>query len=286
MIRRILVPFDGSPSSRSALSIACNISGIIGAELVGLYVEDESRFVDVSLAAAIAENVTANPIINHPLPPEQMLEVEEEVAGERAVLRQLFRELCADDEVEAEFLSARGAPAEVIAEKARAADYIIMGSSGLHRGRDHAPDGATVEALLRATTRPVLVLPDEPVGQARAVIAYDGSRASERALAAGAEICSICEIRDVHVLSVGFSAEETKRIQAPALEYLAAYGLTPVAASASGKAGDAIGRYADEVDTSVLVLGAFGSNRLSEMLFGSTTHDVLRYGGAATLLVG
>ena len=52
-----------------------------------------------------------------------------------------------------------------------------------------------------------------------------------------------------------------------------------------GRAGDEILRYADHVDASVIALGAFGSNRLKEAIFGSTTDTVLKGANAAVLLV-
>lgn len=286
MIKRILVPFDGSPSSRSALSIAGSISGIVHAELISLFVEDEARFLDLSLATAIAENVSAQPISGQPLPPDEMLEAEEKIAEERRQLERAVQAICEDTDADAQFVSVRGAPAQVIGHHAKTADLVVMGNSGLHRGQEYIPAGTTIESVLRMTARPVLVVPQEPIGQSTVVIAYDGSRTAERALIAGAELAFICGMTEVHLLTVGFSEEDAFQIQAPALRYLEAYGLQAEGITSSGRAAEAIVAYAEEAEASLLVLGAFGSNRIKELFFGSTTQAVIQKGDIATLLVG
>lgn len=286
MIRRILVAFDGSPSSEAALSIAGSLAGLTDAELIGLFVEDQSRFMHVSLSAAVLQNAVGEAVVPIPLPPEDLIAAEEEVEEESRALYELFQDRCQTAKVRGRFLSLHGVPEEVISERAKSVDFVVLGNCGrssLQLGFQHS--AVTVNGLLRTTTRPVLVVPEEALGESRLVIAYDGSLASERALRAGAEFAEISEMEAVHLFTIAGSEEEAAAIQAPALEYLTAYGLEVITGHDKGRAGDEILRYADHVDASVIALGAFGSNRLKEAIFGSTTDTVLKGANAAVLLV-
>ena len=286
MIRRILVAFDGSPSSEAALSIAGSLAGLTDAELIGLFVEDQSRFMHISLGAAVLQNAVGEPMIPMPLPPEDLIAAEEEVEEESKALYELFQDRCQTAKVRGRFLSLHGIPEEVISGRAKSVDFVVLGNCGrssLQLGFQHS--AVTVNGLLRATTRPVLVVPEEALGESRLVIAYDGSAASERALRAAAEFAEISEMEAVHLFTIAGSDEEALEIQSPALEYLTAYGLEVIANHEKGRVGDEILRYADQVDASVIALGAFGANRIREAIFGSTTDAVLKGARAAVLLV-
>lgn len=285
MIRSILIPFDGSPASFTALSIACSISGIEKAALCGLFVEDEKRFSDLSLATAIAENLSGAPIVPQPLPPEEMLEVEEEVAREGSLLESEFRRVCEESEVEGSFSRRRGEPAEVIVDDAKRVDLVVIGKSGFATEKQPQTVSSTIEHLLRSTARPVLVVPDDAIGQSSIVIAYDGSRAAERALMIGAALAEICEIEEVHLISVGSKQSSLAELQQPAIEYLSHYPLKVVPVCREGKAAEVIAEYSQHCDASMIVLGAFGSNRFKELVFGSTTKQVLEHQETAVLLV-
>ncbi len=285
MIRSLLIPFDGSPASFAALSIACSIAGIEKARVCGLFVEDQKRFSELSLASAIAENLSGAPILPQPLPPEEMLEVEEAVAREGNLLESEFRRVCEESDVEGVFSRSRGVPAEVIVRHAKSVDLVLIGKSGFETAKQPQNVSTTIEHLLRSSSRPVLVVPDDVIGESSIVIAYDGSRAAERALAIGAALAEVCEIEEVYLITVGSDESARTELQQPAIEYLTHYALKVTPVTRDGKAAEVIAEYAQKCDASVVVLGAFGSNRLKELVFGSTTKEVLEHQETAILLV-
>ena len=284
MIKSLLVPFDASAASLSALSIACSISGLTHASLIGLHVSDERRLSRVPLSTALAGSIGIAPIVDAPLPPDELLSVEEKLEHEAKDLLRVFDERCAQARVAGKFVTKLGIPADTIIDAARTVDFVVVGNSGEHEGIDHGQRGLTTNALLHHTTRPVLVVPEEPEGDSRIVIAYDGSAASERVLRAAAEFAEVTQLNEVHLLTISSDSEQCERVQRLALEYLSAYDLELTRAVAQGKPAEAIVRYVDEVDASVLALGAFGQNRLTERIFGSTTSAVLKQTSAAVLL--
>lgn len=284
MIKSLLVPFDGSPSSLSALSIACSISGLTHAKLFGLHIKDQRRLTHIPLTSALAGSIGMAPIVEIPLPPEELLKAEEKLDNEIQALIKVFDERCAQARVSGQFVSKLGFPAEVIIESARSVDFVVIGNSGQHEGIDQLQSGLTTNALLHSTTRPVLVVPEEPAGESRIVIAYDGSAASERALRAAAEFAEVTQLNDVHLLTISGEPDVYEKLQKAALEYLSSYDIELTRAVSQGKPAEVIAQYVEDVDASVLALGAFGHNRLTERIFGSTTSAVLKQTTAAVLL--
>ncbi len=287
MIHRVLVAFDGSPASESALSIACSISGLTASELIGLFVEDSARFFQETFGMSLIQKLAGEMTTPTPLPPEQIAEVERVIEEESSGLALRFKDYCEKSRVVGRFLSIKGNPEEVIAECARSVDFVVIGSCGecsLNLGSEHSV--TTINSLLRNTSRPVLVVPEEALGESRLVIAYDGSLAAERTLRAAAEFAETSELETVHLITISSSNESGAELQRPAVEYLKAYDIEVVPVILTGKPAEEIIKYAEKVDASVVALGAFGSNRIKEALFGSVTTEILSNShGTAVLLV-
>lgn len=284
MIRSILVPVDGSPSSKSALNITCSIACLIDARVLGLFVQDADRFKHLPFASALAASVGAQPAIEAPLPPDKLLEEEEHVEEESLELHQAFQAQCDQAKVRGKFLCRRGMPAEEITAMARTVDLLVIGNSGKHAGVEYKESGLTTNAVLHNTTRPVLVVPEEPAGESRLVIAYDGSAAAERVLRAAAEAATIAKLGEVHILTVGDDVEKARSVQRSAVLYLSNYEFSVVPALFRGEPNQVIADYVEDVDASILALGAFGSSRLRERIFGSTTLTALKQPNIAVLL--
>ncbi|MCB0344811.1 MAG: universal stress protein [Bdellovibrionales bacterium] len=284
MIRSILVPIDGSPASDAALSISCSISCLIDARVIGLFVQDADRFKHVPLASALAASIGAQPAIEAPLPPAKLLEAEENVEAESLDLFQEFQSHCDQARTRSRFLCRRGNPAEEISEMGRSVDLIVIGNCGRHIGVEHKESGLTTNAVLHNTTRPVLVVPEEPAGLSRLVVAYDGSSASERVLRAAAELASVMRLEEVHIVTVGEDVEKARGTQRSAVLYLSNYEFLTVPALFRGDPKQVIPDYAEEVDASILALGAFGSGKIAERIFGSTTLVALQQPNVGILL--
>jgi nucleotide-binding universal stress UspA family protein len=145
--------------------------------------------------------------------------------------------------------------------------------------------GTTTSELLHSTTRPVLVVPDEPRGEEKILIAYDKSDASARALRAAAELAEIADFGEVHLLTVDMDEDEGIEIQSSAAQYLSSYDLDVVPVVRAGTPSVVIREYAEDIDASVITLGAFGHVRLHQRIFGSTTNDVLSNMDRAVLIM-
>ncbi|OVE80201.1 hypothetical protein BVY02_01060 [bacterium J17] len=280
MFKRILLPLEPGSSDTCAISIASSLAGLVGAELVGLVVEDESRFMKISTGAMIAEALTAQPIVGSPRSPEEAMQIEEQMEKESQELISQF-EACSDKaDIDARFVVLRGNPTELTLSLARTVDMIVIGNSKLQ-----GPQGVSADRLLHTTTRPVLVVPEDAGGESSLVIGYDGSAASERVIRLAANIAEAMDLGTVHLLTIDSDLERAEKVQAPGLDYLSAYDFDLVPVCLDGEAAEEIISYAKEVDASIVALGAFGTNRFIEKVFGSTTQTVLDGAPSAVLLV-
>ena len=286
MIERILVILDNTPPSESALNIASSMAAINKAELLGVHIEDQARFEKVNIVAATLENLTGSPIVPTLRPPAEYLEEEEKIEKETVELHQKFQAAIDRAQIEGRFLSLRGNPIEIAAESARRVDFVIVGNDSAGASFYGHKLTELVQTLVHQAARPVLIVPHEPTGEERIVIAYDGSAPSERTLRAAAEFARSVDLDEAHLLTVSSDKAEAERIQSSAIDYLRAYDLDVTAVIVPGSPGEVIPEYANNLDTTILALGAFGASPLKERLFGSVTEKVLTHSAAAVLVCG
>ena len=235
MIKSILVSTDGSESSKAGLEIGASIATIVDARLLGLFVRD----------GQCAQS--------------------EKLEEESLSLQQEFQECCRDLDLRNRFLVREGEPASEIARLGKRVDLIISGISGKHFGVNKNP-GETITSLLKQTATPVLLVPEEPSGEQRLVIAYDGSNEADRLLKAAAEFATLADFKDVHLVSVGQDVEQTRLIQKHAVLYLAAYGFDITSELFQGERDEVIPQYVEDMEASVLAIKATGAENILDSL--------------------
>jgi len=148
MYKKILLPTDGSESSKRAGEQAISLADVTGADIIVLNVIDVN-YLQPSYLPSFRED----------------LEKELRNEGKRAIAR--FKEDLEESQCRGmckniEFISKidEGKPYEVILEtmEKEDVDIAIMGASGKH-GLDRFLLGSTTERVIRETKRPVLVVP-------------------------------------------------------------------------------------------------------------------------------
>ena len=135
--------------------------------------------------------------------------------------------------------------------------------------------GAQLETIIRALHRPILVV-NRPFDSApqRMMLAYDGSEASRKAL--NMIISSpLYQEMECHVVHVNNNAEEAQALLAQASSELQAAGLQATTETLTGDVVPALLEYQHDHQIELTVMGAFGHNRLRELLFGSLTAKML-----------
>jgi nucleotide-binding universal stress UspA family protein len=205
-------------------------------------------------------------------------------ARAESILR-AFHEQCEAAGILPELKKATGVIDETIIEEGRrCCDWVLLAQRGehFHLG-DGAILGSTAQSVVRRSGKPVLVIPAQFREITRMALAYDGSAPAENALKLAAELfqqtswpLSIVIISDDQTLA-------EKRTQ-KARDFLAPLAIDCTVLIRKGKEDKELLRFIQEQSADLLVMGAYGHNRLRELLLGGTTSSVIRKSTIPVLL--
>ncbi len=275
-MKSILIAMDESKSSNSALNTGVALARICGAKVKGLYVEDVMRLLEWQPTELISAGIGFSSGIPDARPTEEQIEVEKKFISEANNIKKCFYDSCKKFVVNNEFFIKRGKVYEVVEEAARTVDLIVIGKRGKSYPEASREPGPVTENLLRVTTRPVLVVPENAKINNRILLAYDGSQNAQRALSLSASFAKLLNF-DLKVVSVANDIDAAQKPLDEAKEFLAPYELNVsyIVDFGGNKPWKAIIDQIKIYDPGLIVIGAFGENRLMELIFGSTTKQVL-----------
>lgn len=285
-IRTILCPQDFSDFSPRALEHAAALATWYDADVIALHVQP------------VVTSVEAMPVAVGPVPMPQV--------SEESIRRELESHLAPLERAGIRHVSrlVEGSPVEQILRVASesACDLIVMGTHG-RSGFERWVLGSVTEKVLRKSTIPVMTvsqrtLPTVAAGRppfARILCGVDFSpsslRAVEVALSIAQEGCA--ELTLLHVMeglpsfqleSQGFDVTRYREVLEADLQGQlrkvvpegAKDWCRPTTLVVEGKPWQRLLEVAKERHAELIVLGVHGRNPLDVMLFGSTTHHVVR----------
>ncbi len=165
------------------------------------------------------------------------------------------------------------------AVQARYADVVLFGPADNY---DHPPiRRETIESILFASGRPVLVIPNghQPGGIGHLAIGWNATREATHALRAATAFAAPGAQIDVLVLDAKPSANgHGSEPGADIARHLARHGfVSTVVPVQSGELddADALVKAARERGAALLSVGAYGHSRLRQMILGGVTRDLL-----------
>lgn len=176
-IRRILVGLDASPASLDALGAAASLARRLGAELAGLFVEDEALLRLASFPFAGIVRVPSGR-------PEALdrAQVEAQLRSLAAHAREALARAASGPPSRWTFRVARGDVVSEVLAAAGDADLLVLGAGGHGRsGRGRVGETARAAAA-RAAISVLLLRPGAHLAEA-VVAVDDGSEGAPRALA-------------------------------------------------------------------------------------------------------
>ncbi len=278
MIRNILIPTDGSNFGKTAIAYGIYIAGKLGAQLTGLHVVDIRLirgpvFTDISGSVGLPSYQEFLPAI------ESGLDVKAD-----AILQE-FRDLCEAAGMHCETKKIKGVIDEVIIEEGRkCCDWILLAQRGEHFHIDGgAILGSTAQSVVRRSGKPVLVTPEHFREIESMAVAYDGSDPADKALKLAAELSE----RAAWPLSVVIvTGDQTvgEKISKQAEEFLTPLKIDSATIILPGKEEKELLKFIREGGVELLVMGAYGHNRLRELMVGSTTSSIIRKSTIPVLL--
>jgi nucleotide-binding universal stress UspA family protein len=269
-IKDILVHVDSTTASRARLRLALDLARAFDAHVCGLHVVPEPTVPYVAPSAV--ERV------------EHAYRNQAERAGDQS--EALFQEETAASRDMAHWQGMAGNIADMLAERARLFDLLILGEFDEESAKGFSPYLLT-EKVVAQSCPPALIAPNDRTGSVlggRVAVAWDGSRAAARAIRDALPF--LRKASDVHVLVADIDPAP-ENIRSPELiMHLARHGISAKLAHIKAKRGTAahvlLGAVR-EVGADLLVMGAYGHAPLTEFLLGGATDDVLRHASVPIL---
>lgn len=268
MMKQILIPSDGSAYGKVAIEYGIYIARKLNARLVGLHVLDVRLMrgpviTDVSGSLGIPSYQEFIPLVESSL-------------GKRADdILAAFKDQCERAGIHPEIKKTIGIIDETIIEEGRNCDWILLARRGdhIHIGAGGLI-GTTAESVVRHAGKPVMVTPAafreiESIG-----LAYDDSPPARNALQLAMDLSqeagwplSVIIITDHHCAASALIGKVEDSIEAA--------GIDGAVIVLKGKEEVQILKFIQEGSVELMIMGAYGHNRLRELLLGSTTSFII-----------
>jgi nucleotide-binding universal stress UspA family protein len=268
MIKSILVLAGGSAQMVGTLQTAARAARKTGADLEVLHVRADAEQLTYYAGDMIA------PV---PISDRAVEEAELAIAERAAHAKACYDRVFADQTSGVAWVEARGREPQVLAEYGRTTDLVVISRPGSAVDDD---DPESVNAALFETGRPVLVAPPTPLASfgTRVAIAWNGSMQASRAVAAAVPL--IEQAAEVTVLTAGKADDRppTDRL----IAYLGKHGVNAKldsfdpGSSSSRARGRSLLQHATDLQSDLLVMGAYGQGRVMQFLgLGGATAKVI-----------
>ena len=271
MIETILLATDGSAIAEDAERVAVQLAQRLSAKLRGVSVV-EQRWL----------RRRNNDSLNVPLPAMDGLESYLKARSEASLRR--FSERARQAGVEVITEAASGTADDLIVERGDSADLIVIGRDGEDAPYRSALIGSTASGVIRKSQKPVLVVPKGARFDGPILLAFDGSPGSRLAANLAIELASKQGI-GVHIF---VDSKDKGRASARFDEIRRLLGSLTVpmreTASTLGRPDMKIIDAARDAGAGVIVMGAFGRNRINEYFIGSNAAAVIRNSPIPVLL--
>ncbi len=177
-----------------------------------------------------------------------------------------------------------GNPIDLICDKSRLADMLIMGARGEFAKWSDKMLGATLEAITRLSIKPVFITPRTYRETKKILVAYDGSETACKALSLAAHFSSNLKL-PLLVLNVNESEQEGISILNEAKEYLNPYDISALEEKiVEGDPPERIVQVSKESAIDLIIMGSYGHSRIREAILGSTTVQTMRKANVPVLM--
>ena len=285
-MKRILLCTDGSVFSQSSYQYGAWLATRLGATVDVLYVTDARR-----KAAAEARNFSGSiglgateTLLN------QLVTLEHELAKldhQRAkLILQDAQELFASNGIEGvKLLHETGFLVDCLHDFEAQSDLIILGKRGESAEFASGHLGANLERIIRDSHKPCLVTSRNYKPVERLLLAHDGSPSCQKILdfLVNSQAFQGLELAIVTVTKAESDKLAIARLE-EARQQTQAGGFEPVCSIIKGNPEVAIAEYAQTHNIDLLMMGAYGHNRIRHLVIGSTTTQILRSSNIPVLL--
>ena len=260
--KTILVDCNASAKVGQRLAVAVQLAKRHGAHLVGLHVR-----------APITPPVFSDGTV----PAESVLDAFEAAAkSEEAVASSAFNSAIKSAGVSTEWCVAEGFADEVLAERARYADLLVLGQTDPDAATRSPP--ALPQTVVLASGKPAVVVPHVGVSSElgkTVMLCWNGSRESARA--ASDALPFLKQAGKVIVFAVKHASQDAGT-ETEVKAWLGRHGVEAIAqhdVAADADVGGLILSRAADQSVDLIVMGLYGHSRLREMVLGGASRTLL-----------
>jgi len=277
MVKTILIPTDGSEYGRTAIDFGVYIAKKLGAQLIGLHV------IDIGLMRGpIFSDISGS--IGLPPYQEFLPVIEAGLDGRAETVLKAFRERCEAAGLHPETVKAVGVIDETIIEEGKKTDWILLAQRGenFHLAKGGIL-GSTAELVVRNSGKPVMVTPKTYQDIESMALAYDGSPPAHNALKLAVNL-SEKAAWPLTIICITEDQAAADRLHKKIETYLEPFQIDCETIIIREKDNRGIIKFIQEGSVELLVMGAYGHNRLRQLFIGSTTSDVIQKSRIPVLL--
>jgi len=271
MISTILVGTDGSEAAAAAERYGVGLAAHLKARLLGISVVE-----DRLIRGLREDGLGVSP------PSLESLATYLENRADAACRR--LGESASTAAVEHECETVHGIADDRVVERGQQADLLVVGRDGQDAEFRTGLIGATANGIIRKAGKPTLVVPTGAPPTGPIVLAFDGSPGSRL----GANLAVQLATRLAEPIHVFVDSKDKGRAIARFDDVRGLVGSLPVPvreiSSTLGRPDVKIVDSAREVRAGLIVMGAFGRNRITDYFLGSNSAAVVRTSPIAVLL--
>jgi nucleotide-binding universal stress UspA family protein len=283
-IKTILLPLGEKDRDEALLDTALAAAKRFTAHLDVLHVEPDAKsllpYATIGLSESMRASVREAAQEQHSEATKALQQIVDKACVRNGVSMAKRGEY--PEKVSADWLVETGSQTELVAQFGRLADLIIVA-----RPERVSPPPRTIDAALRETGRPIMMLPPGPIDSIgnRIAIGWNGSKEAAQAVAAARAI-----LREAGAVTVLTTEKRQKRRPNgdDLLTYLSCHGITATLSTMDTRTRsvpEALLANARELDADLLVLGGYSRHRLREVIMGGVTRHLLAESDIPILMV-
>jgi nucleotide-binding universal stress UspA family protein len=269
MVKKILIPTDGSEYGKTAIDYGIYMAQKLQAGLIGIHVID-IRLIQGPVITDISGS------IGIPACQEYFPMLEKGLEERADVILKAFKDRCEKANVVPETQKCVGIIDEVIIEEGKSSDWILLARRGEHFHLSKGGLlGSTAESVVRNAGKPVMVTPQTFTEIESIGLAYDGSPPADNALKL-AVFLSEKVAWPMSIIMVSGDQKHTAKLTKKLETYLEPFPIDAEIIILQGRENKELVKFMQDGSIELMVMGAYGNNRLRELLLGSTTSCIIR----------
>lgn len=168
-----------------------------------------------------------------------------------------------------------GSIVEALSEYEPKGGLVVIGKRGEHADFAKGHLGSNLERVIRTASVPVLIAARAFIPIERVLVAFDGGPSALKAITtiATSPLFKGCKC---HLVSITKPDSETAVAMKSAEITLKGAGLETTSDAVEGRVEDVIAAQVKDLDSQLLVMGAYGHSRIRHLVIGSTTTELIR----------